>query len=73
MNTRVVPFPIAHTSIQGDVMGIIKEYRDGNATVRINNSYYATKTPDQDRIDRERLSDALYNLVESLIEQGEAV
>jgi hypothetical protein len=54
-------------------MGIIKEYRDGNATVRINNSYYATKTPDQDRIDRERLSDALYNLVESLIEQGEAV
>lgn len=73
MNNRVVPFPQQHTPIRGDVMGIIKEYKDGNATVKINNSYYTNKTTEQDQIDRERLTDALYNIVESIIEQGEAV
>lgn len=43
MISRVVPFPQQHTPIQGDVMDIVKEYKDGNATVRISNSYYEKK------------------------------
>lgn len=66
MISRVVPFPQQHTPIQGDVMDIVKEYKDGNATVRISNSYYEKKTIEQDQIDRERLSEALYNLVETI-------
>lgn len=70
----VVQYPIRHTHISGDAsMGIVQEYRDGNAIIRVSNKYYANKTPEQDKIDKERLKDAIYNLVDHLLEKGEAV
>jgi len=72
MKNRVVPFPKVHTPIQGDAMGIVMEYMDGDALIVVTDRYYANKTPEQDRIDRERLAESIYDLFESTID-GEAV
>jgi len=51
-------------------MAIVLEYYDVDALILVTDRAYVNKTPEQDRVDRERLAESIYDLFESALEEG---